>query len=319
MDVQEMLAKVEFDDITTCPLCRLPDRMVDLVSDVALSRPSQSWRLCLNCEHTFVSPCPTEAFLSEFYTEGYRRMTHNLKETEDKTRMPVQSVNEERMRAMRVATTILRIRPKVANHLDIGSSTGALCAGIVDFLHPAHSWGVEPGDAWREFAESAFANREPAGRTYEDDVKFAATLSKVPKAQKFELVTIIHTLEHVREPRELLEECRSRMRPTGLLVVEVPHRYGGVPSPLMWPHLHCFTEQTLARLFTETGFTPILTETFGCLPPFFIPPQALLMVGMLKSPVISVESVLARYNQYRVVIGNVQQRMAQARPNYDIG
>lgn len=319
MDQNEMLAKIEFEDVPQCPVCGKPDEMVDMITDVELNRPSQSWRLCLNCGHVFVSPRPTEKFLAEFYTSGYRQMTHGLKEPESKDKIPVNSVNEERSRAMRGATTVMQLRTKVSNHLDVGSSTGALCAGVVDFLRPAHTWGVEPNDAWRGFSEGAFANRRPEIRNYDDDVKFGATLSKVPKTIKFELVTIIHTLEHLLNPREVLEECKRRMKPNGLLVVEVPNRYGGMANPLLWPHLHSFTEQTLDRLLTGVGFFPILHDSYGNFPPFFQPSAAILVIATLKEPVISLADVLQRYSQYRAVVGNVQQRIAQARPNYDIG
>ena len=320
MDPIQVLASIEYEEVPECPLCYGgTGDIVDMITDVDANRPSQSWKLCLSCGHAFVDPRPTEAFLSAYYTEGYRRQIYKLKDKESKEVMPAASVNEERNRAMKVATQIMLLKTKVSSHLDIGSSTGALCAGVVDFLRPAHSWGVEPGDAWRSFAEMAFAKRTKEMKLYEDDVKFVAKLSQVPKSPKFELVTIIHTLEHLREPRAVIEEAKRRMKIDGLLVVEVPNRYGGHPNPLMWPHLHSFTEQTIDRLLTEVGFYPILHDTFGNFPPFFPPPQAILVAATLRPPEISLANVLSRFNMYRALIGDVQKRMAQARPSYEIG
>ena len=316
--LMDILGTIQFEDVPVCPVC-LSDNTTELITDVEKDRPSQAWKICLNCEHTYVSPRPSDEFLTSFYTEGYRRMVYRLKEKESKEVMPVNSVNEERNRAMRLGTLIMGVRSKVTSHLDIGSSTGALCAGVVDFLKPAFSWGVEPNDAWRGFAETAFAKRDPKFKLYEDNVRFAAKLSEVPKTPKFDLVTVIHTLEHMADPRGTLVELRKRMKLTGLLVVEVPNRYGGIANPLMWPHLHCFTEFTLDRLLAETGFFPILHESLGNFPPFFPPPQTILVVAGLKPPEISLVNVLMRYNQYRAVIGDLQKRVAQAKPQYDIG
>lgn len=318
MTVQEMLEKIDYEDVTACPVCRETDKMVDLITDIALGRPNQAWRLCLNCEHTFVSPRPTEAFLKKFYTAGYREMTYRMKEPESAERIPVNSVNEERHRSMHISTMLLRLKEKVVNHLDIGSSTGALCAGVIDILGPKISWGVEPNDAWRKFSEKAFATIPP-GADKKGEAKFVPTLAKVPKATKFELVTVIHTLEHLREPRELLEQCFARMRPSGIIAVEVPNRYGGIPNPLLWPHLHCFTEGTLKYLIESVGLYPLLFETTHSYPPFFPPPQGIMVVAATQKPDLSMESVLNRYNLYRVAVGHIQSMMAQARPNYEVG
>src|SRR3990167_7496415 len=189
--LMDILGTIQFEDVPVCPVC-LSDHTTELITDVERDRPSQAWKLCLNCEHTYVSPRPSDEFLASFYTEGYSRMVYKLKDKETKEVMPAGSGNEEGNRAMRLATLIMGIRSKVSSHLDVGSSTGALCAGVVDFLRQAHTWGVEPNDAWRGFAETAFAKRDPKLKLYEDDVLFTAKLSGVPKTSKFELITVIH-------------------------------------------------------------------------------------------------------------------------------
>ena len=318
MDIKEMLANIEYEDVLTCPICA-GSSIENMITDVQVDRPSQAWSLCLTCGHVFVNPRPTKKWLAGFYTDGYRAMTHGLEKGESSDRIPVKSVKEEQIRAMSVATGIMAVRAKVANHLDIGSSTGALCAGVIDMVKPTHSWGVEPNDAWRGFAEKAFGSRNKTLLDYQDDVHFVKTLDKVPKTTKFELVTVIHTLEHLIDPRGLLEQCHSRMRPGGLLVVEVPNRYGGLVNPLLWPHLHSFTHETLTYLLEDIGFRQIHVETHGNNPPLFIPSPSLRVTAEMKQPDISVDNVLGRYNQYRQAIGQIQKRMSDLRPQYDIG
>src|SRR3990167_8131273 len=114
--IMDILGSIPFEDVPVCPVC-LSDNTTEFITDVEKDRPSQAWKLCLNCEHTYVSPRPSDEFLASFYTEGYRRMVYRLKEKESKEVMPAGSVNEERNRAMRLATLIMGIRSKVSSHL----------------------------------------------------------------------------------------------------------------------------------------------------------------------------------------------------------
>jgi hypothetical protein len=87
----------------------------------------------------------------------------------------------------------------------------------------------------------------------------------------FEVVTIWHVLEHLPEPRVVLEGVRRLLAPSGRLVVEVPNfgswqaRLGGadwfhidVPR-----HLLHFDRRALEGLLTRAGFTVERRQTFS--------------------------------------------------------
>ena len=80
--------------------------------------------------------------------------------------------------------------------------------------------------------------------------------------ERFDAVTLIHSIEHVHDPRAEVEECFRVMAPGGRLVIETPnaaawcHRLLGAAWRGLEPprHLQVFTLGTLARLAREAGF-----------------------------------------------------------------
>lgn len=81
----------------------------------------------------------------------------------------------------------------------------------------------------------------------------------------FDCVTLFEVLEHVSEPRDLLDALRSLMLPEGLLLIETPNCSGiSVPrsfddfhkvQPL--EHVNHFTPKTLKAICEHAGFVAV--------------------------------------------------------------
>jgi SAM-dependent methyltransferase len=114
--------------------------------------------------------------------------------------------------------------------------------------------------------DSSASRRERAGR---GGVTIAASLEELrgldPRAgEGYDCVTLFEVLEHVAEPRAILDALAARMRPRAVLLVEVPDCRGiGVPvsfeqfdavQPL--EHINHFTPATLSALCGRAGFSP---------------------------------------------------------------
>lgn len=78
---------------------------------------------------------------------------------------------------------------------------------------------------------------------------------------RFQLVTLIHSLEHVTDPVRTLTELRAAVEPGGMVFIEVPHA-GSVD--IWWPrrrreifdlpvHFYHFVPVTLARIVERAG------------------------------------------------------------------
>jgi 2-polyprenyl-3-methyl-5-hydroxy-6-metoxy-1,4-benzoquinol methylase len=82
------------------------------------------------------------------------------------------------------------------------------------------------------------------------------------KPESFDVITMWHSLEHVHNPREVLENAYSLLAPGGKLLVAAPNIdslafrwFRSAWFALELPrHLTHFTPDTLRRLLTQTGF-----------------------------------------------------------------
>lgn len=76
-----------------------------------------------------------------------------------------------------------------------------------------------------------------------------------------DLISLIHVLEHLPEPRQFLTELRSLLRPGGRLLIQVPD-YSQTPYDLVIvDHLWHWQTETLRQLLQQTGFEIILLES----------------------------------------------------------
>ena len=108
-----------------------------------------------------------------------------------------------------------------------------------------------------------------------------------PGVGPYDLVSLLHVLEHVPDPRETLTQVRQRLRPDGKLLLVLPNA-DSLESALFrkgWYHLDLprhlwgFTSHSLVRLVEETGFSvESLTYT-----PFLFAPQSALRLAFIAN------------------------------------
>lgn len=87
----------------------------------------------------------------------------------------------------------------------------------------------------------------------------------------FDVVTMFHSLEHVRDVKQSLANTRDLLKPGGLLVIEVPNMdcLGFQIYPEVWihtdagRHLQFFTPKSLYSFCKEAELTPIDCEFTG--------------------------------------------------------
>jgi SAM-dependent methyltransferase len=176
--------------------------------------------------------------------------------------------------------TLLRI----IQHAQEGRSEGRWLeygGGLGHFAHLIHerlpTWSVVLSDMNRD--SLAFA-----AETFQ-----LATLPATPEAlegQRFDVISMVASLEHVARPHPLLERLLERLAPGGLLVLAVPrfsplNRAGskdGSASVTPPYHLSHFDERSLARLLARL---PAL-ETEGILV-WQDPPNAFKLTDLVKT------------------------------------
>lgn len=191
--------------------------------------------LCPACGLVLQSPHMSEEALAEFYAAGYRTLVQGTEAATDK------DLRIQAGRARSLASYCRSVVPDVRRHLDIGSSSGALLRAISREYGSA-GIGVEPGASYRDLA----ARRGTQTVAALEDLG-------AERGGSFDLVSMIHVLEHLPDPVAGLREVRERwMAPGGWLLIEVPNLFGHRGIELA--HLTVFGPRTLRQTLEAAGY-----------------------------------------------------------------
>lgn len=83
--------------------------------------------------------------------------------------------------------------------------------------------------------------------------------------EKFDLIIASHWLEHVLDVQAVLTAIREKLKPDGLLVIDVPNTqydYWDVPERDI-PHIHFFTPESLVKLSENSRLKCRAVESYG--------------------------------------------------------
>jgi SAM-dependent methyltransferase len=203
--------------------------------------------MCGGCALVSLEPQPGEEALAACYPPDYWQPLAR----ERKAPRPIERAQQlfiERRLAAGLRPLTRRLRPG-ARVLDVGCGSGAL-------LHVLGRAGYHASGV--EMSATAAAEAAAAGaRVHVGSLESAACADA-----SFDAVTMIHVLEHLRDPVRALGEVRRVLRPGGWLLVEVPNiqsiayaLFGRRWQPLALPqHLFHFAPASLSRAVRVAGF-----------------------------------------------------------------
>ncbi len=229
-------------NVQECPLCssnkRHPFETIEESGQII------AFHICRRCGLVYQSPRMDESELEQFYEREYRIQRQ---ETED----PIEKdLRMQDARARAVLGLIQGHLPQVTRHLDVGSSSGALLTRFQE-QYGCESFGVEPGEAYRHFSQSRTLMIYPS-------LEILTEANEAP----FDLISMMHVLEHVVDPVQTLRSFReSRMEPGGYLLLEVPNLIDH--ECLELSHLFAFTQSTLRETVRQAGFHVLWSKAHG--------------------------------------------------------
>ncbi len=88
-------------------------------------------------------------------------------------------------------------------------------------------------------------------------------LTALNENQKFDIILLLHTLEHAIKPTTLIKQITKHLAPNGIFYIEVPlgcfREWQFLPEPIT--HLNFFSEQSLANCLKEAGLDVIHFST----------------------------------------------------------
>lgn len=133
--------------------------------------------------------------------------------------------------------------PDEGRLLDLGCGNGALLRSVHSLRPRWHLEGAELNDRHRAVVESL-----------PGVVRFH-TCSPDLIPGRFDLVTLLHVLEHVGEPRKYLRTVSERIEPGGRLLVEAPDAARNPFDLVIADHATHFTQSSLVALIETSGYS----------------------------------------------------------------
>ena len=230
------------EPVSSCPLCgRNQSALFDQRTFQGLPVTN---RICQACGLVFQSPRMTDAERAAFYSAEYRQLYQGW-EGPDAKDLAVQSKRAESLLAFCQGKL-----PGAKRYLDIGSSAGLLLEAFRQ-AYGCQVVGVEPGEAYREFARQS-------------GLEVVASLEELEQdgGTRFDLISLAHVLEHLPDPVHYLANLReSLLEREGWLLVEVPNLYAHDSFEIA--HLASFSAHTLRQALGRAGFEIVALEAHG--------------------------------------------------------
>jgi 2-polyprenyl-3-methyl-5-hydroxy-6-metoxy-1,4-benzoquinol methylase len=225
-----------------CSICHADDARI-LVETPDLMHPgSEQFRMvcCDRCGHIYQNPRPTPAAIGHYYPSDYHAFEQAIADEPGLLRRIERTYGMARRRRL-----VEQAVPQRGRLLDIGCATGI-------FLNEMHRHGWEAQGVERSHRAATYA-RERFGLTvYEGRIEDI----RLPE-RTFDVVTMWDVLEHVHDPRQVLQTIARLLKPAGLLVCSLPNpdslearllkaAWVGYDLPR---HLNLFRIHQLARIF----------------------------------------------------------------------
>jgi 2-polyprenyl-3-methyl-5-hydroxy-6-metoxy-1,4-benzoquinol methylase len=176
--------------------------------------------------------------LDRFYEADYRIQ-------QQRTESPTYNkIAFERARGTYLATLVTRCLTGTRSHLDIGCAAGELIKSIGQAFR-CESMGIEPSVEYRRYLS-------------DNGIQAVSSVENLPHERRFDLVTMVHVLEHIPDPVKYLRHLRENIiSPQGHLLVEVPNLL--VHTSFEPAHLYAFMRETLDATLRMAGFEPTIT------------------------------------------------------------
>jgi 2-polyprenyl-3-methyl-5-hydroxy-6-metoxy-1,4-benzoquinol methylase len=225
-------------NLTLCPICRH--------AQINQKYSTDQWQIrqCLFCKTGITDPVPDMAENSDQYEENYFTGQSGMNFFDETI------TKNDALRFKQVLNIIDSFHNKKGRILDIGCATG-------NFLTVAKHSGWEIFG----FEKSRFAAQYTAK-------KLSAVVGEGNFCQNtypdlfFDAITMNHTLEHLANPAETLNQAYRILKPGGILYIEVPNfnSWQGQSQKSNWEdlrpeqHLYHYTPQSLQYLLANAQF-----------------------------------------------------------------
>ncbi len=151
-------------------------------------------------------------------------------------------------RILSAVHTLARLQGK-GRMLDIGCGNGPMLRAASDVAPEWELNGLDPHVKSRDALLQIRGVKEI----------FEGSVDDVPGT--FDLISVIHTLEHIENPVSFLKRIGAKLAPKGQLLIEVPYFVDNPFDLLLADHCSHFTQATLLAALVAAEFSPVVMRT----------------------------------------------------------
>ncbi|RKY37647.1 MAG: hypothetical protein DRP78_00465 [Candidatus Omnitrophota bacterium] len=193
--------------------------------------------VCKHCGLVYINPRKSKGQISQYYQQQYRRQYKIIDlESKDYRRANI---------ALSGSISRLLLKPNCAV-MEIGCANGILLEEMKKAKPDAEFYGIEPDLKLSSQARDRGIN------------VFCGILEDYPETEKkFDLIILMHVLEHCVDPVIAFSKVRRMLKDDGFVFFEVPdilHPYGDLEKNFFQEaHLFTFSANTLHILCKLTG------------------------------------------------------------------
>jgi len=198
---------------------------------------------CQDCSFVFIKKSPSKHELLDFYGNNYDRTNYFSSIT-------IKRYNEllDRFEKYR----------KTNNLLDVGAGKGFFLE-----IAKARGWNVYGTELTDQAIQECENKSLQMKKGCLNEVGF--------DANQFDVITSFEVIEHINNPKEIVQEMHRILRENGKVYITTPnfnsilrYRLKSKYDVIEYPnHLCYFTKKTLRKLFTDAGFSIKRLQTTG--------------------------------------------------------
>jgi 2-polyprenyl-3-methyl-5-hydroxy-6-metoxy-1,4-benzoquinol methylase len=214
---------------------------------------------CGGCETLFMNPRPTPAVLNDYYRTSLNAdfwAEHMFPQSNSARTNKIVRPRVDRLQDLCTRSAVER-----SVLIEIGAGDGAFAGEVAARQLFSRVIAIEPCPA------HAAACRRRGVEVIELPIEEAVVAPGLA-----DVIAAFETIEHLFDPRRLLERCHELLKPGGLVVLSCPNVkgfdvavLGAVSDSIDAEHLNYFHPKSLAHLLRATGFEIVELSTPGCL------------------------------------------------------
>lgn len=209
---------------------------------------SNNWNIvkCSHCGHIYTNPCPKPEDLPKYYAEEYFKDERHI----DQYYNADGTVKEENADFSNRVTMIEQHVQKRGKILEIGAARG-------NFLKVMEKRG------WEVYGIEISKDAVQLSKQINDIELFCGTIEEFNSNEKFDVICMYQTLEHVPNPEVVIRRSYEMLTKNGIILIEVPNIKGhDIKSNeekrrLIYDlprHLNHFSPNILSRELKKKGF-----------------------------------------------------------------